>query len=447
MQNIAEQACRSAIMRRGVAHITMPVDLQDQTLKEDMRSKRNLPDHVSSVSAWSLRLPPQDELNAAADLLNAGKKITILAGRGALGAGAALTEVAETLGAPIVKALLGKACVPDDSPYTTGGIGLLGTEPSLDAMQNCDTLLIVGAGFPYIEFYPKPGKARCVQIDVNPANIARRYPVEVGLVGDSAGVLRALLPLLKRNEDRSFLQEAQSGMSKWNELMMTRATDFSMPMKPQVVAHELGRRIPNNAIVTGDSGTVTTWWARHIPAREGQMFSCSGNLATMGCGLPYAIAAQLAYPDRPVFAFVGDGAFTMMMGELATCVKYRLPLRIIVNRNDSLGQIRWEQMVFLGNPEYVCDLQPVDYAAVARAFGMASFVIDDPHKCGSTFDQALAVNGPVLIEAMIDPNTPPMPAKIKAEQALHLAEALARGTRGAGDIVKDILGEKIRELV
>lgn len=447
MQNIAEQACRSAIMHRGVAHITMPVDLQDQTLKEDMRSKRNLPDHVSSVSARSLRLPPQQDMAAAAELLSAGNKIAILAGQGALGAGAALTEVAETLGAPIVKALLGKACVPDDSPYTTGGIGLLGTEPSLDAMQDCDTLLIVGAGFPYIEFYPKPGSARCVQIDINPANIARRYPVEIGLVGDSAGVLRALLPLLRRNQDRGFLEKAQSGMSKWNELMMTRATDFSMPMKPQVVAHELGRRIPNNAIVTGDSGTVTTWWARHIPAKAGQMYSCSGNLATMGCGLPYAISAQLAYPDRPVFAFVGDGAFTMLMGELATCVKYHLPVRIIVIRNDSLAQIRWEQMVFLGNPEYVCDLQPVDFAGVARAFGLASFVIEDPHKCGGTLDQALAVDGPVLIEAVVDPNTPPLPAKTKPEQALHLAEALARGTRDAGDIVKEIVGSKVRELV
>jgi pyruvate dehydrogenase (quinone)/pyruvate oxidase len=364
-----------------------------------------------------------------------------------LGAGAALTQVAEKLAAPIVKALLGKACVPDDSPYTTGGIGLLGTEPSIDAMENCDTLLIVGSGFPYIEFYPKPGKARCIQIDLNPARIALRYPVDVGLVGDSGGTLEALLPLLQRSEDRGFLEQAQSGMEKWRDLMSTRATDLTMPMKPQVVAHELGQRLPANAIVTTDSGTITSWWARHIPAKEGQMYSCSGNLATMGCGLPYAVSAQVSHPDRPVFAFVGDGGLTMMMGELATCVKYKLPVRIIVIKNDSLAQIRWEQMVFLGNPEYVCDLQPIDFAGVARSFGMASFVIEDPRRCGSILDQALAIDGPVLIEAVVDTNTPPMPAKIKAEQALHLAEALAKGTKDAGDIVKDIVGSKIRELV
>jgi pyruvate dehydrogenase (quinone)/pyruvate oxidase len=447
MQNVAVQACRTALAKRGVAHITMPVDLQDQTLKDDERSPRNRPDHISNAYAQSVRLPPQADLAAAAEILNAGKKVTILAGQGALGAGAALTQVAEKLAAPIVKALLGKACVPDDSPYTTGGIGLLGTEPSIDAMENCDTLLVVGSGFPYIEFYPKPGKARCVQIDLNPSRIALRYPVDVGLVGDSRGTLEALLPLLQRNEDRGFLEQAQSGMAKWRDLMSTRATDLTMPMKPQVVAHELGQRIPANAIVTTDSGTITSWWARHIPAKEGQMYSCSGNLATMGCGLPYAVSAQTAHPDRPVFAFVGDGGLTMMMGELATCVKYKLPVRIIVIKNDSLAQIRWEQMVFLGNPEYVCDLQPIDFAGVARSFGMASFVIEDPRRCGSILDQALAIDGPVLIEAVVDANTPPMPAKIKAEQALHLAEALAKGTKDAGEIVKDIAGSKIRELV
>lgn len=447
MQNVAAQACRTALACRGVAHITMPVDLQDQTLKEDERSPRNKPDHTSSVCAQAVRLPPPSDLTAAAQILNAAKKVTILAGQGALGAGSALTQVAEKLAAPIVKALLGKACVPDDSPYTTGGIGLLGTAPSVDAMENCDALLIVGSGFPYIEFYPKPGKARCVQIDLNPSRIALRYPVDAGLVGDSQATLELLLPLLERKEDRSFLEQAQSGMKKWRELMLTRASDLAMPMKPQVIAHELGQRIPANAIVTTDSGTITTWWARHIPAKEGQMHSCSGNLASMGCGLPYAISAQAAYPGRPVFAFVGDGGLTMMMGELATCVKYKLPVRIVVIKNDSLAQIKWEQMVFLGNPEYVCDLQPIDFAGVARSFGMASFVIEDPRRCGSILDQALAVDGPVLIEAVVDTNTPPMPPKIKAEQALHLAEALAKGTKDAGEIVKDIVGSKIRELV
>jgi pyruvate dehydrogenase (quinone)/pyruvate oxidase len=355
--------------------------------------------------------------------------------------------MAEKLGAPIIKALLGKACVPDDSPYTTGGIGLLGTEPSVEALQGCDTLLTVGASFPYIEFYPKPGKARCVQIDSNPMRIGLRYPAEVGLVADSRTALSALLPLVERKQDRSFLENAQSGMKEWRELMVTRGTDTSMPMKPQVVAYELGNRLPDNAILTTDSGTITTWWARHFQAKEGQMYSCSGNLATMACGLPYAIAAQLAYPDRPTFAFVGDGGLTMLMGELATCVKYKLPVRIVVIKNNSLGQIKWEQMVFLGNPEYVCDLQPIDFAAVARACGMASFVIEDPRKCGSILDQALMIDGPVLIEAVVDSNTPPMPPKVKPEQALHLAEALALGTKDGVGILREIVGSAVRELV
>jgi pyruvate dehydrogenase (quinone) len=286
-----------------------------------------------------------------------------------------------------------------------------------------------------------------VQIDRNAERIALRYPVESALVGDSRVTLDALLPLLERNTDRSFLQQAQTGMTKWRGLMLTQATDRSVPMKPQVVAHELGIRLPDNAIVSTDSGTITTWWARHFPAKEGQMYSCSGNLATMACGLPYAIAAQLVFPERPVFAFLGDGGFTMLMGELATCVKYKLPLRIVVVKNNSLAQIKWEQMVFLGNPEYVCDLQPIDFAAAARAFGMTGWVIDDPASCGSVLDQALAVQGPVLIEAIVDPNTPPMPARVTPEQALHLTEALVRGTKGGVDIIKDIAGAKIRQLV
>ncbi len=447
MQNVAEQACRTALAYRGVSHLTIPVDLQDQTLSDDERSNRNRADHVSHARAHSAHAPAQDELQRAAQLLKSGRKIAILAGRGALDAGDELEQLADKLAAPIVKALLGKACVSDDSPFTTGGIGLLGTEPSQDAMEGCDTLLIVGASFPYIEFYPKPGKARAVQIDLDPARIGLRYPVEVGLVGDCATTLRALLPLLERNSDRSFLEKAQAGMKEWNELMVKRGTDESTPMKPQVIAHELGKRLPANAIVTSDSGTITTWWARHVPARRGQMHSCSGNLATMACGLPYAIAAQVAHPDRPVFAFVGDGGLTMLIGELATCVKYNLPIKIVVIKNNTLGQIKWEQMVFLGNPEYVCDLQPIDFAAVARGFGVSSFVIDDPKRCASTLDQALATNGPVLIEAAVDANTPPMPAKIKANQAMHLAEALMRGEKNSGDIIKSIAGAKVRELV
>lgn len=447
MQNVAELACRTALSRRGVAHITMPVDLQETSIKDHERSPRNRPNHVSNVYAENARVPSLDDLRAAAEILNAGTKVAILAGQGALSAGDELEQVAEVLGAPLVKALLGKACVADDSPYTTGGIGLLGTEPSQDVLEGCDTLLLAGTSFPYIEFYPKPGAARAVQIDLDPARIGLRYPIEAGLAGDCGKTLRSLVPLLKRQRNRGFLEKAQAGMKAWRELMLTRASDQSMPMKPQVIAHELGKRLPPYAIVTSDSGTITTWWARHIPAKRGQLFSCSGNLASMACGLPYAIAAQIAYPNRPVFAFVGDGGFTMLMGELATCVKYKLPVKIVIVKNNSLGQIRWEQMVFLGNPEYVCDLQPIDFAAVARGFGAASFVIDDPKRCGDILDQALATDGPVVIEAVVDPDAPPLPAKIKAGQAIHLAEALMRGERDAAGIIKSIAGEKVRELV
>jgi pyruvate dehydrogenase (quinone) len=447
VENLAALACRTALSRRGVAHLTFAVDFQEQTVSDDQRTKRNLPHHNSEIYARSGRLPAERDLQAAAEVLNAGKKVAILAGQGALGAGAELERVAEILGAPIVKALLGKSCVPDDSVYTTGGIGLLGTEPSEEAMEDCDTLLIVGSAMPYIEFYPKPGGARSVQVDLDAARIGLRYPVEIGLVGDSRRTLEALIPLLQRNETRDFLEKAQRGMREWRALMETRGTNPGSPMQPEVPAWELGKRLPANALVASDSGTNTTLWARGIPSRLGQMHTCSGNLASMACGFPYAIAAQVAYPDRPVIAFVGDGGFSMLMAEMATCVKYNLPVKVVVVKNNSLGQIKWEQMVFLGNPEYGCDLQPIDFAMFARACGAAGFAIDNQASCGQIFDQALATAGPVLIEVSVDPNAPPLPAKIKAEQALHFAESIARGTAERGKILKSVLKEKIREMV
>jgi pyruvate dehydrogenase (quinone)/pyruvate oxidase len=447
VRNVTELACRTALSRRCVSHITIPVDIQDQALSKDERSKRNLPNHVSEVWAHESQLPSAHDLERAAKLINDGKRVAILAGQGALKAGAELEQLAELLGAPIVKALLGKSCVPDDSPYTTGGIGLLGTEASEEVIQNCDTLFIVGSSFPYIEFYPKPGDVKAVQLDRDPTRIGLRYPVEVGLVGDAKSGILALLPQLKRKKNRSFLESAQKAMSQWQKTMMTRATNMDKPMKPQVIAHELGRQLPNDAIVTSDSGTITTWWARHIPSKRGQMHSCSGNLATMACGLPYAIAAQLAYPERTVAAFVGDGGLSMLMAELATCVKYKLPIKIIVVKNNYLGQIMWEQMVFLGNPEFACDLQPIDFAAVARGFGMVGLTLEDPMRAGPIVSEALSHRGPVLIEAVVDPFLPPLPAKITTEQALHFAESIARGTPERGKILKSIASEKIRELV
>lgn len=446
-QNITALACRTAIARKGVAHITIPVDVQDQPLKDDTRSMRNKPNHVSDEYSNSSRFPKDSDVHAAAQLLNAGGKIAILAGRGALDAGTQLERVAEILNAPIIKSLLGKSSVPDDSPYTTGGIGLLGTLPSEEAMAECDTLLIVGSSMPYIEFYPKPGQAKCIQIDIDPMRISLRYPVDVALVGDSIHCLEALLPHLKPNSNKSFLKKAQKGMSEWNELLEKRGTNTAMPMKPQVVAYELGKRLPNNAIVAGDSGTNTTWWARFIPARKGQIHACSGNLATMACGFPYAIAAQVAYPDRTVIAWVGDGAFTMLMGEMATCVKYKLPVKIFITKNNTLGQIKWEQMVFLGNPEYVCELEPIDFATVARGFGIPSFTINTPAECGHVIDSVLSTPGPVLVEAVVDPNEPPMPAKVKPTQAVHFAESMAKGTKDWEKIAETIAKDRVRELV
>ncbi|HJX00593.1 MAG TPA: thiamine pyrophosphate-dependent enzyme [Terriglobales bacterium] len=439
-------ACRTALAYRGVSHITIPSDIQD--IKHDERSKRNVPHHSAEIFSKSARLPNEADVQRAAEILNKGKKVVILAGQGALQATDELEEAAELLAAPIVKPLLGKACVPDESPYTTGGIGLLGTRPSQEVLENCDTLLIVGTSFPYIEFYPKPGEVKAIQIDLDPKRIGLRYPIDIGLIGDSARSLAEINKLLKRKSDRGFLQKAQKAMKEWNKMMQEQGTVKEQPMRPQVIAHELGKRLPSNAIVTCDSGTITTWWARHIPAKRGQMHSCSGNLASMACGLPYAIGAAAAHPDRPVFAFVGDGGFSMLMADFVTAVKYQLPVRVVVIKNNTLGQIKWEQMVFLGNPEYGVDLHPIDFAAFARACGGAGFTIEDPKRCGGTLDEALKIDGPVLIEAVVDPFTAPMPAKIKAEQAAKFAESLLRGEPNRGKIAwENIVEDRVRELV
>jgi pyruvate dehydrogenase (quinone)/pyruvate oxidase len=307
--------------------------------------------------------------------------------------------------------------------------------------------LIAGSTFPYIEFYPKPGQARAVQIELDPKRVGLRYPVEAALVGDCTRVLRTLLSLLEQRTDRSFLETAQRGMKEWKKLLVERGTRTDKPMKPQVVAHELNKLIGDDAIVATDSGTITTWIARHLSIRGDMMFSCSGNLATMACGLPYAVAAAVAHPHRQVVAFVGDGGLTMLLGELATCVKYDLNVKIIVIKNNSLGQIKWEQMVFLGNPEYACDLQPIDFATVARGFGVKSYTIDDPAQCADILREALSMRGPALVEAVVDPNEPPMPPKVTLKEATHLAESLARGTPAAGEIAKTIAANTVRELV
>ncbi len=445
IRNVTDLACRTALNYRGVAHLNIPTDIQDEESEE--RSKRNVPKHTTSVPAHSARLPNENDLIRAADVLNEGKKIAILVGQGALDARHEVIAVAERLNAPIIKALLGKAVVPDDCPYTTGGIGLLGTKASQEALEECDTLLIAGSSFPYIEFYPEPGKARAVQIDIDSSRIGLRYPVEVGIVADCRRTLEALLPKLQPNKYEDFLNKARKEVKKWDEIMQERSARQDKPMKPQVVAWELGKRLDDDAIISCDSGTIATWFARHIPVKSRQKHSLSGTLATMANGLPYTIAAQIAYPDRQCVGFVGDGGFTMLMGEFATAVKYQLPIKIVVVKNNVLGQIKWEQMVFLGNPEYGCELNPIDFAGFARACGGTGFRIEDPKECGQMVEEALRTKGPVLIEAVVDPNEPPMPPKVSVDQAEKLAEALVRGTPNRKEIALTIASDKVREMV
>ena len=446
-ENVIDLACRTAISYGGVAHISIPVDFQDQEVKKRERSKRNIPGHTSDVRTRSYKIPDQSQLEQAADILNSGKKVAILAGRGALGCGDQLEQIAELLAAPIAKPLLGKAVIPDDSPYTTGSIGLLGTAPSQDVMEKCDTLLMVGTSFPYLEFLPKPDQAKGVQIDINPMRIGLRFPVDVGLVGDSRTVLENLIPLLKKKDDRSFLEMAQSGMKDWWQVVETRATRMDKPMKPQVVAWELGKHLRNDAIVSCDSGTIATWWAREIPVKKGQMYSLSGNLATMAPGLPYTLAAQLAYPDRQCVAFVGDGGFSMLMADFSTAVKYKLPIKVVIIKNNTLGQIKWEQMVFLGNPEFGVDLGPIDFVAFAHACGGVGYSVDDPQNCGPTVEQFLSAPGPAILEAVVDPFEPPLPGRVKADQALKFAQSLARGEPNRSKIALTVASDKVRELV
>ncbi len=446
MENVAELACRTALARRGVAHLTVASDTQSEKLSADYRSPRNVANHISNVLTANAPTPPESELARAADILNMGKKVCILAGRGAIGAAGELEKVADLLGAPVAKALLGKGALSDRSPYTTGGVGLLGTTPSQEALEECDTLLIVGSKFPYVEFYPKPGQARAVQIDFDAQAIGLRYPVDCGLVGDTKQTLRALAGRLKQHKDRSFLEKAQHGVKDWREILHKLGKHDGTPMKPDVVTYELNKLLPRDTIVATDSGTNTSLCAQHIEITDDMMFGVSGTLATMACGLPYAIAAAIAFPSRPVVAVVGDGGFSMLMAELATCVKYDLNVKIVIIKNNMLGQIKWEQMAFLGNPEFGCELQPIDFAGVAVACGGKGFTIVEPKDCAETLKRALATPGPVVIEAVVDANDPPLLPKIRYEHAKHMAEALVRGTSAGGEIARKLLRNTITEM-
>ena len=446
MENVASLACRSALSKRGVAHLSVANDVQEQTLDDASRSKRNRPRHVPNRWFEGRRLPRDEELDQAAEILDAAARVAILAGRGALGARAELERTADLLAAPVAKALLGKAALPDDHPLTTGGIGILGTRPSQEAMEGCDALLVVGSTFPYLEYYPKPGQARGVQIDRDGQRIGLRYPVEVGLVGDCRETLQRLNERLRRKDDRGFLETAQAGMRDWRAMMAVAASKTDVPLKPQVVVAAFGRRLPANAALATDSGQNTELAARHVDLREGQDFAVSGTLASMACVLPYAIAAGSAAPGRPVFAVVGDGGFAMQLGEFSTAVRYRIPLKLLVINNGMLNQIAWEQMMFLGNPQFGCELQPIDFARAAEAMGGRGFTIREPAEVETVLDQAFATEGPVVIEAVVDAYEPMMPPKMPPDYAANFRQALPE-TPGREKIEASVAEEPARTMM
>lgn len=444
-QMVTDLAIRSAVAHRGVAHINVPVDIQERAFRgETSRSK--VLHHTAPLALDLATAPPPAQLARAATILNAARKVAILAGSGARGAHEELDVLARRLQAPIMKPLLGKDVIADAHPHVLGGVGLLGTLPGEKALEECDCLLMVGTSFPYMDHLPKPGSVPGVQIDIDPSRIGLRYPVEVGLVGDARSTLQQLLPLIDHRSVSEWLVGLQGEKRDWLGLMESRALKDDVPMKPQRAAYELDKRLRDDAIVTCDSGTIATWAARYLQMRQGQRFTLSGTLATMAPGLPYAIAAQVAYPDRQVVAFVGDGGLMMLGSELSVAAHYRLPIKVIVIKNGTLGMIKWEQMVFLGNPSYGVDLPPVDLAKVAEGYGVKGYHVERPQDVGAVLDAALAHDGPALVECLVDPFEPPHPAKVKMEQALKMAKALARGEPNATRIAATLFRDKIDDL-
>jgi len=439
-------ACRTALAQRGVSHLTIPIDVQEKKLRGKY-SRHNVAYHTSDVYSAET-IPSHSLIEKAASVLNAGSRIVILVGQGALESGDEVVAVAEKLDAPVVKALLGKAVIPDDNQYSLGGLGLLGTTPSSDAMSEADTLLMVGTSFPYVEYLPKPDQARGIQIDIKAEKIGLRYPVEIGLVGDSKLILSALLPLLHQKHDLGFLKSKQVAMKKWNNLLKEQSTRNDKPIKPQVIAKAVSDELDDNAIISVDCGTNTSWAARYINIRKGMKFSVSGTLSSMANGLPYAIAAQIAFPERQSVAFVGDAGLTMLMGEFATAVQYDLPIKVIVIKNNTLGMIRWEQMGFLGNPEFGVEFSPIDWVKFAEACGGKGYAIKEPNEVKSIMQQAMKEEKkPTIIEAYVDPFEPPMPPKVEMEFVSNLAESFASGQPYASRISLTLFRDQVHNIL
>jgi pyruvate dehydrogenase (quinone)/pyruvate oxidase len=447
IQAVTDLAIRTAYARRGVAHITIPNDIQVASADADpyqevapAAAPKTSPVYLSPPG-----MPSDADLQRLASLLNEGKKIAILAGAGALHARDELLSVAETLGAPIIKTLPGKATVPDDSPYTTGGIGLLGTKPSEDLMDEIDTLFLVGTNFPYTKHLTQ--SARTAQIDADPTRAGARVPTEVPVIGDAKQALQGLLPLLSRRSNQSFLAKYQKKMESWRSDMTALEDSGRDPIAPQYLMSVIDDVATDDAILTCDSGTIATWAARHWSIRGQRRFYLSGNLATMAPGLPYAIGIQHAFPDRQVIAFVGDGGFSMLMAEFLTAIQHRLPVKIVINNNNALGQILWEQMV-LGFPEEGVRYPgtPVDFAAFAIGNGAFGAKVTKPGDLQETVRRALAHSGPALVDVNVNPDEPPMPGKVSYDQAAKFAAAFLRGQQHRSTIASTLFRDKIDQL-
>ena len=454
IRHLVDRALRIALAERTVTAIIIPNDVQEADAVPQPPHAHGTVHSGPGYTAPRV-LPSDDELDRAAEVLNAGQRVAMLIGQGALHAADEVAAVADALGAGVAKALLGKAALPDELPYVTGSIGLLGTRPSWELMQGCDTLLMVGSSFPYSEFLPEEGSARGVQIDVDGRMLGIRYPMEVNLVGDSAETLRALLPRLVRKQDRSWREQIEQQVAEWWRLIEERAQLSADPINPQLVFYELSKRLPDGAIIAADSGSAANWFARDIKLRKGMMASLSGTLATMGPGVPYAIGAKFAYPDRPVFALVGDGAMQMNgINELITIAKYRHRWRdqrliVLVLNNRDLNQVTWEQRAMSGDPKFEGsqDLPDFPYAGYAELLGLKGIRADRPEHVGAGWDQALAADRPVVFEAVTDPEVPPLPPHITLKQAKALSSALLAGDPNAGRIVGQSFKQKAQEFL
>ncbi|SFW85888.1 thiamine pyrophosphate-requiring protein [Amycolatopsis australiensis] len=454
LPNALDRAIRTAESSRCPTALIIPADLQEEPYSAPQHAFKQVPSSKPSTS-WPNPVPPEPDLDAAAEVLNAGEKVAILVGQGARGAAEEVRQVAEVTGAGVAKALLGKDVLSDELPYVTGAIGLLGTRPSYELMRDCDTLLIVGSNFPYSQFLPDFGQARAVQIDLDGKFIGMRYPTEVNLVGDSAATLRALLPRLTSKPDRSWRETIEKNVASWWETVDKEAAVDADPVNPMAVVSELSKRIPENAIVTADSGSSTNWYARNLRIRGEIRGSLSGTLATMGPGVPYAIGAKFAHPDRPVIALVGDGAMQMNgLAELITVARYHTlwsdPRCVIcVFHNNDLNQVTWELRAMGGAPKFEesQSLPDVDYAGFALSLGLTAVTVDKPGQLAAAWDTALTAGKPAVLDVRCDPEVPPIPPHATFEQVKSATEAVLKGDPDALHLVAQGVKTKIQEFL